>query len=232
MRLDQFLCANLNISRVQAGRLIRTGAVVVSGAVCIDRGFKITPEASVFCDGQALFFPKSTYIMFNKPVGVICDRGNATYPSVFDRLERDNKDMHVAGRLDVDTTGLVLITDDGAWSHRITAPKSKCAKRYRVTLADPIASHVIDTFAQGIVLKSETKATHPAQLDIVTPHEVLLTLREGKYHQVKRMFAAVGNRVVGLHREAIGPLELDPTLAVGQYRALTPEELQQFVLSR
>jgi 16S rRNA pseudouridine516 synthase len=144
-------------------------------------------------------------------------------------LDEDNlQQLHVAGRLDIDTSGLVLLSDDGNWSHRITAPRHKCPKRYRVTLAAPLDPAAVEQFAAGLTLRNEAKKTKPATLEILTPTEVRLTIGEGKYHQVKRMFAAIGNHVVALHREAIGALQLDESLAPGEYRPLSEAERELF----
>ncbi len=127
----------------------------------------------------------------------------------------------------MDTTGLVLITDDGQWSHRITSPKHKCDKTYRVWLADPVQADYAEKLANGIELRNEREMTLPAQMELVNAdeNEVLLTIHEGKYHQVKRMFAALGNKVVGLHRERVGDIVLDEALEPGEYRYLTEEEV-------
>ena len=153
----------------------------------------------------------------------------------------DNKafDLHIAGRLDADTTGLVLITDDGRWSHNVISPKKECQKIYRVWLRNPIPAEkstaLIEQFKQGIQLQGESSLTRPAVLELIADSdiankessEVLLTITEGKYHQVKRMFAAVGNRVIGLHREQIGGVELGD-LAPGEWRSLTAKEVALF----
>lgn len=133
--------------------------------------------------------------------------------------------LHAAGRLDIDTTGLVLMTDDGQWSHRITSPRHHCEKTYLVTLESPVSDDTAEQFTKGVQLHNEKDLTKPALLDVLTPTEVRLTISEGRYHQVKRMFAAVGNRVVGLHRERIGEIALDPELEPGEYRPLTEEEI-------
>ena len=136
-------------------------------------------------------------------------------------------DLHIAGRLDADTTGLVLITDDGRWSHNIITPNKECQKVYRVQLSRPIKDEIIETFKIGVQLQGEDGLTKPAILEIISDKEVLLTITEGKYHQVKRMFAAVGNRVIGLHREQIGDVKLD-SLALGEWRYLNEKEVESF----
>jgi pseudouridine synthase len=131
----------------------------------------------------------------------------------------------VGNHLDIDTTGLVLMTDDGQWSHRITSPRHHCEKTYRVMLESPVSDSTAQQFADGVQLHNEKDLTRPAVLEVITPTEVRLTISEGRYHQVKRMFAAVGNRVVGLHRERIGAIALDDDLEPGEYRPLTAEEI-------
>ena len=133
--------------------------------------------------------------------------------------------LHAAGRLDIDTTGLVLMTDDGQWSHRITSPRHHCEKTYLVELENPLEEGVAEQFAKGVQLHNEKDLTKPAVLEVITPTEVRLTISEGRYHQVKRMFAAVGNHVVGLHRERIGDITLDASLEPGEYRPLTEDEI-------
>lgn len=135
-------------------------------------------------------------------------------------------ELHIAGRLDADTTGLVLITDDGRWSYNIITPSCKCPKVYRVDLSRPIADDTAEKFKQGLQLQGEQELTLPASLSVISPQRVLLTITEGKFHQVKRMFAAVGNKVTALHREQIGSVVLD--VAPGQWRYLSAVEIQSF----
>lgn len=132
--------------------------------------------------------------------------------------------LHAAGRLDIDTTGLVLMTDDGQWSHRITSPRHHC-ENLSGDPESPVADDTAAQFAKGVQLHNEKYLTKPATLEVITPVQVRLTISEGRYHQVKRMFAAVGNRVVELHRERIGAITLDENLAPGEYRPLTEEEI-------
>lgn len=177
-------------------------------------------------EGQSISIVGERYVMMNKPVDTICSTIDEQYPSVLSLMDIEKVDtLHIAGRLDADTTGLVLITSDGQWSHKITSPKKDCGKRYLVELADPIDNSLVSVFANGIELRNEEGLTKPALLDIITPTQVRLTISEGKYHQVKRMFAAVGNKVVNLHREAVGSIELDADLAPGEWRYLTDDEV-------
>lgn len=172
--------------------------------------------------------PGPRYIMLYKPADFVCSHEDGYNQTAFALLDEPKiENLHFAGRLDVDTTGLVLITDDGKWSHRITSPKHKCEKTYRVWLVDAIQPDYAEKLEQGIILRNESEATLPARLEIVNEaeNEVLLTIVEGKYHQVKRMFAALGNKVEYLHRERIGSIELDEALEPGDYRYLTQEEI-------
>ncbi|WP_371372780.1 16S rRNA pseudouridine(516) synthase RsuA [Thalassotalea aquiviva] len=226
MRLDKYLCRCTEYSRSDAKKALKQGRVTVNGEVVKDPGHQVYQETLVELDQQPLSFQAARYIMLHKPVDFICSNADELYPSALHLLDVDRAfDLHIAGRLDVDTTGLVLVTDDGQWSHNITSPKKACQKRYRVELSKPIRDDAGALFAHGVQLQNEDKLTRPAKLEVLAEHEVLLTISEGKYHQVKRMFAAIGNKVVALHREKIGNIELDPELAPGQWRYLTDEEV-------
>ena len=142
-------------------------------------------------------------------------------------LDEPHRDLlHPVGRLDIDTTGLVLLSDDGRWSHGITAPRRHQGKRYRVALAESLTDEAAARFRSGLLLRGETRPTLPAELEAESPTVVRVILREGRYHQVKRMFAALGNHVTALHREAIGGVVLDSELEPGQYRALSANEIE------
>jgi len=132
--------------------------------------------------------------------------------------------VHIVGRLDRDTTGLLLLTDDGEWSHRITSPRHGCAKSYLAELADPLPPDAARRFEEGLMLRGEKSRTRPARLQRLAERKVRVTLHEGRYHQVRRMFAALGNRVLSLHRESVGALGLDPALAPGAWRPLSETE--------
>ena len=229
MRLDRFLTESLGLTRSQAGRIIRSGEVLVNGMATKSAATQVDEQDVVELDGQRLQQTGPRYFMLHKPEGYVCSNDDPEHPTVLMLFDEPalNK-LHCAGRLDLDTTGLLLVTDDGQWSHRITSPRHECAKTYRAWLADPVEPAVIEQFASGVQLRGERQLTRPAELELVTPTEALLTIHEGKYHQVKRMFAAVGNKVIRLHRERVGSLALGSDLAPGQYRALTPEEIAAF----
>ena len=229
MRLDKYLCESTELSRANAKKCLHRGEVTCDGVVVTNSAFKVPAGCDVRLLGESVMVRGLRYIMLNKPQHTLCSTVDEVYPSVLSLLAVPKaRSLHIAGRLDADTTGLVLITDDGQWSHRLTSPTKECAKRYRVQLAEPLdscATELVAQFARGIALKGEASLTRPAVLDIVTPTEVLLTITEGKYHQVKRMFAAIGNKVVGLHREQVGGIALDPALEAGQWRYLTQDEI-------
>ena len=227
MRLDKYLCHSTGLTRSRAHGMIRSGQVTVNGEVMKDTSYKLPADAVVTWRDQTVQLSGKRYYMLNKPVDVVCATTDAQHRTVLDLLGGENtKGLHVAGRLDIDTTGLVLLSDDGDWTHRITSPKHECSKTYRVSLADPVDESLTGRFAEGIELRNEEKKTRPAGLEIITPTEVRLTIGEGKYHQVKRMFAAVGNKVLALHRERIGALVLDPDLEPGQWRELSKAEVE------
>lgn len=230
MRLDKFLGTTLGITRREAGKLLRDKMIEVDGEIVRSASFSVSDDNDVEFNGRPLKLQGPRYFMLNKPEGFVCSHVDDFNPTVFVLFDEVSPEkMHVAGRLDGDTTGLVLVTDDGQWSHRITSPRHLCAKTYFVEAADPITEDYIKQFEAGVQLRSEKELTRPAKLEILGEREALLTISEGKYHQVKRMFAAMGNRVVGLHRERIGTVELDEDLAPGEYRPLTAEEIASFL---
>ncbi len=226
MRLDKFICDSFGISRKEATKLLKTGEISVNDSVVKSGAFKVAKEDSVEWGNRQLTMPKPRYIMLNKPSGFVCSHQDGFNHTAFMLLDEVKyEDLHFAGRLDVDTTGLVLITDDGLWSHRITAPKHKCEKVYLVGLADPIEAHYQKEIETGILLRNEKLPTKPGQLEVISDKQVRLTIVDGKYHQVKRMFAALGNKVETLHRERIGHITLDQQLEEGEYRYLTEQEI-------
>ncbi|MGB0893637.1 MAG: 16S rRNA pseudouridine(516) synthase RsuA [Parashewanella sp.] len=226
MRLDKFICETTELTRSMAKKALKSGDISCDGVIIKDPSFKVTPEMAICFDDYPLEFPCERYIMLNKPLDTICSNIDEHYPSVLSLLDLPKAhSLSIAGRLDADTTGLVLITSDGQWAHKITSPKKDCGKRYLVEVADPLRDDLVEQFQQGIELRNESEKTKPALLEIVDSHTARLTITEGKYHQVKRMFAAVGNKVVGLHREAIGKIELDEEIAPAQWRYLSENEI-------
>ncbi len=226
MRLDKFLSQNSDSSRSLIQQAIKAGRVGVNNVIAKKGDQKLQGDEVITLDGNIVEAFKTRYLMLHKPAGYVCANSDSDYPVVVDLIRLPRwQELQIVGRLDIDTTGLVLLTDDGQWNHRITSPRHECNKIYRVTTANPISAETAELFATGVQLHGEKAATRPAQLELISSHEARLTIHEGKYHQVKRMFAAAGNLVVALHRESIGNIQLDPALAPGEYRPLTQAEI-------
>lgn len=225
MRLDKLL-SNLGVaSRAECRRLLRAGRVRVAGE-CWRNGARNVPEGAEICmDGMPLDTRTVRHLMLNKPAGVLTateDGKQATVMELLPALYRACGCMPV-GRLDKDTTGLLLLTTDGTLAHRLIAPERHVDKVYEAEVEGALEEADIAAFAQGIPLKDFTAL--PARLEILGPGRGRVTVREGKYHQVKRMFGARGKPVLRLHRTAFGPLALDAGLAPGKYRELTEKEI-------
>jgi 16S rRNA pseudouridine516 synthase len=229
-RLDRLISNATDASRSQVRRSIRRGEVSVNGAVTFDPALSIQAGDRVVWRGEPIDERPLRYFMLHKPIGYECGAADRFHPSVFRLLDEPQVErLHIAGRLDVDTSGLVLLTDDGDWSHRVTAPRQKRPKSYRVLLADrwPAGTPALQQLSTGVRLRNDPRPTAPAEVEWLGDREIRLVIREGRYHQVRRMIAALGNRVAGLHRERIGSLSLDPNLPPGGYRPLTAEERRQ-----
>lgn len=225
MRLDKFICKSSEYSLPEALALIKQQRLVVNDQVVTEASHQIHQNNVVTLDAQRLIPRPFRYFLLHKPVDMICSNIDEQYPSVFNLLTVDRpSELHIAGRLDADTTGLVLLTDDGHWSYRLTSPKHHCEKMYKVELTRPLTADAAQRFQVGMLLQGEAVLTRPATLQVIDPYHVYLTLTEGRFHQVKRMFAAIGNRVKALHRQQIGSLSLDVEL--GDWRSLTAAEVQ------
>lgn len=225
MRLDYFLAHSAGVTRKQAKQLISHGAVTVDGLARPKAG-DIIAGHTVRLDGEILQLPGERYLMLHKPPGVVCSTADPRHRSVLALLPRaEQHSLRIVGRLDIDTTGLLLLTTDGPWLHRITSPRSHCPKRYRATLAEPLDDTALQQLRDGVLLRDDPTPTRPALAERLAPNVLSLTITEGRYHQVKRMVAATGNRVLALHREAIGTVSLDPALAAGEFRQLDAQEI-------
>ncbi|MCC5882060.1 MAG: pseudouridine synthase [Halomonas sp.] len=232
MRLDRFLAETTELTRSLAKKAMHRGEVTVNGAVVKQSATHIASDDRVEWAGQPLALVGLRYVMLHKPADVECTARRGLYPRAVDLVDLPKAErLQPVGRLDADTTGLVLLTDDGQWAHRVTSPRKRCAKVYRATLAEALQgealAEAVSRFAEGFMLEGEEKPTLPAQLVMHGSHDAELTLYEGRYHQVKRMFAAIGNHVTALHRESIGPLSLG-TLAQGEWRELSVDEVAAF----
>ncbi len=231
MRLEKFISHATALTRSQVSVAVRQGRVTVDGKICRST-LRLGPESRVCLDSQPLNLPQHIYLMLNKPTGTVCATTDSEHPVVLDLLDftdisaPQRQALQVVGRLDLDTTGLVLITTDGQWNHRITAPHGNSPKTYLVHLSEPLTDATALLLEEGILLRSETKPTLPSAIAHISAKVVKITLQEGRYHQVKRMFAAVGNHVEALHRLQIGAISLDPALQPGQYRTLTRTETE------
>lgn len=229
MRLDRLL-ANMGYgSRRDVQQWVRAKAITLDGVPVADADQRIalTPDLShrMLVRGAPLDPTPGMILMLHKPLGVTCSHkeiGPLVYDLLPDRWRSRKPAVSTVGRLDKDTSGLLLLTDDGALLHRLISPRGNTSKRYRATLARPLQGNEAALFASGtMMLESDDKALLPAHLEVVAPTVVTLTLTEGRYHQVRRMFAATGNHVVTLHRERIANLDLPVDLAAGEYRLLT-----------
>ena len=235
-RLEDILfCQGFGTRRVCAG-LIQQGHVTVNGQPVDDAGALYETEGLKFTvQGVEWPFQDLAYVLLHKPAGTECSQKPSTWPSIYTLLpaplrQRPQKGavqgVQAVGRLDQDTTGMLLLTDDGAFIHRMSSPKKHVPKVYEVTAKHPVTQDMVDRLLAGVVLDDDPQPVRAAACAITGEHTLSLTLTEGKYHQVKRMVAAVGNRVEGLHRSRIGGLALPADLAPGQWRWLTPEELE------
>lgn len=233
VRLDRLL-ANLGYgSRRDVQAMISAGVVVLNGAPV--RKFDTKIEATVdlperlLIEGRPVDPPPPLTVMLHKPIGVVCSHrepGRSIYELLPRRWGARQPMLSSIGRLDADTTGLLLITDDGGLLHRIISPRSHVAKRYHARLARPLEGHEAAVFGSGaLLLDGEDKPLAPARLDALSPVTAHLTITEGRYHQVRRMFAAVGNHVEALHRDRIGGLNLPDDLAPGRYCAMSEADL-------
>ena len=225
MRLDKYLAEMGAGTRKEIGKAVRAGRVTVNGQTVKNAAMQVTAEDEVSMDGVSVEYEEYVYYMLNKPAGVISATEDARERTVLDLIsERQRKGLFPVGRLDRDTEGLLLITNDGGLAHRLLSPRHHVDKVYYARLDGPVGEAEKALFAQGLKV-DETLTALPAELEILEPAtEVRVTIREGKFHQVKRMFEAVGREVLYLKRLSMGPLVLDESLPKGDYRRLTAEE--------
>ncbi len=227
-RLDKWICSQTTLTRREAGRLIRSGRVTVDGTVCRLPEQKVEPDAVVVTvEGKALAYARHVYFMLNKPAGVLCVSRDKKVSTVVDLLPEEwrRRGLFPAGRLDKDTHGLVLLTDDGELAHAMLSPRHHVPKTYLVRLDKPLTEEAVAAFCAGPTLADGTVCL-PAHLTVRsdTGDEAEVVIYEGKYHQIKRMFTAVGYHVEWLKRTAMGGLNLDESLKEGECRPLTVEE--------
>ncbi len=231
-RLDKLIASQGRFSRREVQELIKSGAVKVNGITVRDRGAKSDDEKDIICvNGEQLDFQRFVYIMLNKPKGVVSATNDKNEKTVIDLVPKEFKGRNLfpAGRLDITTTGFVLVTDDGDFAHRILSPKNHIEKTYEARLAESVTEGQLEAVRNGIELKDGTKCL-PAKVTVLADGEkplVEIKICEGKYHQIKRMFAAAGNGVIELKRTQMGGLTLDPNLKEGECRLLDVHEVQK-----
>ena len=225
MRVDRFLSNQPQFSRQQVRLLLVEKRIKVDGQVICDPLHEVREFSHIQCDDHVLQAGKpARYFMLHKPPGCVSATHDPQHPTVLDLLdEPDGHELHLAGRLDFNTSGLMLITNDGLWSRRLTQPQSGLPKIYWVETEQEIGPEYAIKFSEGVYFAYEDLTTQPASLELLGPRTARLSIVEGRYHQVKRMFGYFNNKVIGLHRERIGALRLDPDLCPGQYRALSAQ---------
>ena len=226
-RVDKLLSLQLNMSRSDVKLAIKAGRVVLNGRVITKPDIKIdTDQDAIFIDNAPISFLDKVYLMMNKPKGVICASNDKKAKTVIDIIPNTlaRRGLFTVGRLDKDTTGLLIITDDGDFSHKVISPKSHITKKYEVEVDGIITNEMITIFKDGVILADKTKCM-PAKLKKLSDCVAEVDIFEGKYHQVKRMFGVVGLGVNKLRRISIGGLVLDSNLKLGECRKLTEKEL-------
>ncbi|MFR0674849.1 pseudouridine synthase [Enterobacterales bacterium AW_CKDN230030176-1A_HGKHYDSX7] len=227
MRLDRFLGNLPCFNRQQVRLSLAQRRVRVNGDVVDDPCHEVSVFDRIEVETRVVQVGEpARYWMLHKPVGCVSATSDPQHRTVIDLLPADvGHGLHIAGRLDYNTTGLMILTNDGQWSRRLTQPITKLPKVYRVETQDEITAHYAEQFRQGIYFAFEDLTTLPAELTVLGPRLARLSIVEGRYHQVKRMFGYFDNKVVGLHRERMGGIVLDEGLAPGAYRALTAAEI-------
>lgn len=231
-RLDQFIAKAAHLSRKDAKSALRQGRIKLNGQQEKKSALKISHTDEVHLDNELLIAFEHRYFALNKPANYCSSHIDDGAPSVLRLLPSCAEKLVFAGRLDTDTTGLMLISSDGQWCHRVSHPKiashNRFGKTYLVNLAEPLNTSDISSLCQGIMLKNESKPTLPCEIKMLDEQQLEITLYEGRYHQVKRMFAALGNKVICLHRSSVHGVHLG-ALASGEYRELTLQEVQLFL---
>ena len=227
-RLDRFVSEKTSVNRRDVRLMLARGRLLVDGQPAVAINQPIYQFSQVLLDGEVLQDKQAVYLMLHKPVGVVSATKDDKNSTVIDLLTHaDRQKLHIVGRLDFNTSGLLLLTNDGRWSRALTQPEHKIPKCYHVTVENPITDDYVQAFAAGMYFSYEGLTTLPAELKIISPYVAQLCLFEGRYHQVKRMFGRFDNKVLSLHRLSIGSLALDSALQPGQSRQLRREELEQ-----
>lgn len=231
-RIDRYISKQCSINRRDIKLMLAQGRIVINAHVVREITTIVEEFDHVVLDGKVLQDKKAVYLMVNKPIGVVSATKDELHKTVIDLLpdtvagsEVKAEDLHIVGRLDLNTSGLLLLTNNSRWSRRLMSPEEKVPKVYQVAVQNELNEEYISAFAEGMYFAFENITTQPAQLTILNSHLAEVVLTEGKYHQIKRMFGRFRNPVIALHRSKVGNLSLDNDLSVGQYRLLTSEEV-------
>ena len=229
MRMDKFLSQTLNVTRTEAKKMLKQGRISKNDVVCKDGAEKAEPQADVVClDGTQIKYEQFHYLMLHKPAGCVTATEDAHAKTVMDYIPAERRrNLSPVGRLDKDTEGLLLITNDGALAHDLLSPAKHVEKTYYAVIDGVVTEKDVNSFENGVDI-GEEKLTKPGKLRILKSEpesEIELTITEGRFHQVKRMFEAVGKKVLYLKRISMGPLQLTDDLKPGEYRPLTEEEI-------
>lgn len=230
IRIDRFLCHMGIGSRSEIKKFLKTCRVKLNGKFEKSSNTQVDIDKDeILFDDKIVIYKEFTYLMLNKPKDYISATFDPKLPTVLELLEfpYSNMELFPVGRLDIDTTGFLILTNDGKFSYNITNPKKKVNKKYLVTLRDDISSNQIESLENGIYFEKEDFTTENAKVEEISKREIYLTISEGKFHQVKRMLEYVGNEVVELKRVSIGNLSLDEKLELGEYREITNTELEE-----
>jgi 16S rRNA pseudouridine516 synthase len=226
-RIDRFISKRCKINRRDIKLMLAQGRIVINGEVIREITTIVEEFDHVVLDNELLQNKQAIYIMMNKPIGVVSATKDELHKTVIDLLPDalNGDDLHIVGRLDLNSTGLLLLTNDSRWSRKLMSPEAKVNKVYQVTLEHDVTEDIISVFAEGMYFSFEQITTQPAQLTMLTNKVAEVVLTEGKYHQIKRMFGRFRNPVLALHRSSVGNCLLDENLQVGESRALTFEEV-------
>ncbi|MBE7082399.1 MAG: 16S rRNA pseudouridine(516) synthase [Clostridiales bacterium] len=230
MRLDKFLTNNTNLSRSESVKAIKAGRVKIEGLNKVLQDTKIDESSAVvFLDGQQVAYQKFVYLMLNKPLGVVSATNDTQHKTVLDLVpeQYSKHGLFPVGRLDKDTLGLVILTNNGQGAHKVLSPKNHVKKVYKYECADPLCEQDKQKIELGITLK-DGYTTKPCKIKITTEKSGEITLTEGKYHEIKRLFGSVGNKITYLERICFGGITLDPKLNRGEFRPLNQQEIKIF----
>ncbi|MDO6489439.1 pseudouridine synthase [Colwellia sp. 4_MG-2023] len=224
-RLDRFISETCQINRKKVRLLLAQKRVTVDGVIATDIALSIDKFSVISLDNKIIQQHQPLYVMLYKPIGVVCATKDSKHITVIDLLgellsAEEKASLHIVGRLDLNTSGLVLLTNDSRWSEKLTSPKSKVAKHYLVTLQNPLTQEYIAAFSAGMYFAYENITTQPVALTIINQYQAEVILTEGRYHQIKRMFGRFNNPVTALHRTSIGKYVLDESLSLGESKLI------------